>query len=954
LALGGSAIAVSLRLCYSAAAMAKARGPEEWDADLVGRLQVFVDTWRNFQGTEREGAQDFLRKLLDVYDVDPAPGTIFEQHPIRITYKKPEQRGFFEEEGEVRPTAESMDMYLPRICVWEMKSPSERDLAKHHDQILGYWARVRARYMVLCNFHDFWIYDTAGENGQLEPKLRFPLTELPGRGDALLFLRGEDPDLDQRSEKVTAGAARALGRLVRSLIEASKDSDRDRERIAKFVLECVFAMFAEDTELIPPLLFTKAMKEAVDDGAMDAVWRLFDDFARRNGPEKKNRYAPYVNGPLFDLQHPRLSLTADQMHDIYCAAKDYDWQDVRPEIFGSIFEQALNPVERHELGAYFTREADIARVVVPTVVAPWRQRIDAIRTPKDAARVVEQMRAYHVLDPACGCGNFLYIVYREMKRLESALVARWTTAHRNVAKRRADIPPPPARPYFTLDQIHGIEIDPFAAFLARVVMWIGEHLAKRELGLDEPTLPLKNLDQQIRHGDALKLDWPRPDGELAIASNPPYLGVRKMRQELGDEYVEELFARFPKNRAADYVTYWFTRGLEVLREGERAGYVCTNSVAQNESREASIDLVLAKGGTLTDAWKSYPWPGEAAVHVAIVDWVMGPYDGIKMLDGTEVASISPSLTSAIDVTTAPRLPQNEALCFMGVTPGNKEFVLTREQRDEIVGADPGSASVIKSYLIGRDVNREVDQRPTRWIIDFAVMEKDEAEHLSGAMRHVRRHVYPIRKENRREAYARNWWRFVEPRPGLRASTGKVRRVLVIPCVSPHLVVSRQDAAICFDHQLMVVALGTPFHFGLLQSKIHEVWARTRGSTLKGDLRYTNTTIFETFPFPLQADGRYDPRAVPKTDGAGRAAAAAEEFDRLRAEACKERKLGLTKIHNLLRDGKLPELQRASDAMNDAVNACYGFPEGTWRDEGEVLARLLALNATVAGAGSARG
>ncbi len=161
-----------------------------------------------------------------------------------------------------------------------------------------------------------------------------------------------------------------------------------------------------------------------------------------------------------------------------------NWQDVRPEIFGSIFEQALSPVERHELGAHFTRESDLARVVGPTVIDPWRDRIASLRTPKDAERAVEQMRAFHVLDPACGCGNFLYVVYREMKRLESALAAKWTVLERKVAKCRADIRPPPPRPWFTVQQLHGIEINAFAAFLARVVLWIGEHLSKRELGLE--------------------------------------------------------------------------------------------------------------------------------------------------------------------------------------------------------------------------------------------------------------------------------------------------------------------------------------------------------------------------------------------------------------------------------------------------------------------------------------
>jgi len=619
---------------------------------------------------------------------------------------------------------------------------------------------------------------------------------------------------------------------------------------------------------------------------------------------------------------------------------------VRPEIFGSIFEQALDPVLRHELGAHFTREEDILRVVGPTILAPWQQRIVALRTPKDAERAVEAMKAYHVLDPACGCGNFLYVVYREMKRLEAALAHKWVALEHKVAKRRADIRPVPQRPWFTIRQLHGIERNPFAAFLARVVLWIGEHLATAELGLDEETLPLKNLDGNVRCDDALFTDWPRPDGELAIVSNPPYLGVRKLRQELGDEYVEKLFERFPANRAADYVTCWFTKALEVQRPRERAGYVCTNSIAQNESREASIDRVLAAGGTITDAWRSYPWPGDAAVHIGIVNWVMAPYEGVLTLDGSQVASISPGLTATANVTAARHLPENERLCFMGVTPGNSGFVLDAVQRAAILAEDSGSEAVVRPLLVGRDVNREVEQGPTRWIIDFATMEKADAEQHRGAFRHVQRFVYAARQgdtDRKTEAEKKRWWQFVRPRTDLRAAIEGLPEVLVIPRVSPHLIVSRQPAGTCFDGALMVVALADPYHFGILQSRIHATWARARGSTLKGDLRYTNTTIFETFPFPPLADGTYAPRVRPQTPEADRVAATAETFDRLRREACRQRDLGLTKIHNDLEAGGPPELRAAYDAMNDAVDAMYRFPAGTWRDPAATLSRLLDLN-----------
>jgi hypothetical protein len=384
----------------------------------------------------------------------------------------------------------------------------------------------------------------------------------------------------------------------------------------------------------------------------------------------------------------------------------------------------------------------------------------------------------------------------------------------------------------------------------------------------------------------------------------------------------------------------------VLRPGERAGFVCTNSVAQNEGREAAIDPLISRGGTITDAWRSYPWPGEAAVHIAIVNWVMNAYDGIRMLDGREVPSISPSLTETIDVTTARQLKANERLCFMGVTPGNKEFVLTEDQRQAILAEDPKSAPVIRPFLIARDVNREIDQRPTRWIIDFEFMTKDEAEAFPGAMRHVRKYVYPIRSRNRREAYARRWWSFVEPRPGLRFTINGMKHVLAISTVGPHLLVTRQPSGICFDHQLMVVALKDYYHFGVLQSRLHAIWAWARGSTLEERLRYTNTTVFETFPFPLLPDGKYDPRVRPKTPEADRLAEAAEAFDRLRGEKCRERGEGLTKIHNGLEAGEHDELRAAYDAMNDALDVCYGFPAGTWRDQGAALAALLDLNATL--------
>ncbi len=711
-------------------------------------------------------------------------------------------------------------------------------------------------------------------------------------------------DLD-RPERATLELASRLGRLIREVVAAATDKPAAREQVTRLVLESVLAMFAGHVELLPL------------------------------GP-------PAVSGG-----GPRLILSPAQVRVLADAARDFQWEDIRPEILGSIFEQALDPEQRHELGAHFTREADIARVVGPSVVAPWQALIAAIRTPADAEQAIARMQAFHVLDPACGCGNFLYVVYRAMKRLEAALADRWTKLH-------ADITPPPPGPWFTVQQLHGIEIDGLAASVARVVLAIAEQLVSRELGLPAPTRPVGAHDSTIRHADALVVDWPRPAGELAIVGNPPFLGVRKLRRAFGDPRALQLFARYPGNRGADYATYWFTRALELLRPGERAGYVCTNSIAQNEGRAASIDRVLARGGTITDAWRSYPWPGQAAVHIAIVNWVMSPWPGPRTLEGRVVPAISPGLTEAVDVTTARHLRGNEGLCFMGVTSGNEGFVLTNEQRAELLRADPRSAPVIRPLLIGRDVSRDPEQRPTRHIIDFAAMDEPEAQTYAGAFRHLLRHVYAKKRsgsERKTDAEKLRWWQFVRPRPRMRAAIAALPCVLVIPCVAPHLVVSRQARATCFDHQLMVVALHEYYHFGILQSQLHAIWARARGSTLKGDLRYTNTTIFETFPFPPLSAARYVPGARPPGSKADRVAETAETFDRTRAAACKQQGLGLTRVHNQLHDqrapGSLSPLQSAHDALNDAVTDCYDFPAGVWRDERETLRLLLQLNHRIA-------
>ncbi|MBL8975373.1 MAG: N-6 DNA methylase [Myxococcales bacterium] len=632
---------------------------------------------------------------------------------------------------------------------------------------------------------------------------------------------------------------------------------------------------------------------------------------------------------LFQL-HPVLAelapaepLAPELQHELQRLARELPPRLELPDL-GALFTAALDPAARHRQGAHFTREQAILRVLGPTIVSPWRHRLALLRSPADHAHARADLCSYTVLDPACGCGDLLHAALRALLAIEAEL------------RQHAPHPAPPG-PWFTLPQLHGIERDPLAAALARASLQLADQRAR-------PHAP--RLAPTILTADALLAPWPRPAGALAIVGNPPYLGVRKLRRELGDAAVARLHAAFPNNRAADYATHWFTRARHTLRPGERAGYVCTKSITQNASRAASLAPLLAAGDTITDAWRAHPWAGEAAVDVAIVNWICGPAPGPHQLDGRPVARISASLDD-LDLASARTLTRNLGLCFMGVTPGNDGFILTPQQRDRILADDPASAAVIRPFLIGRDLSRDPQQRPTRHIIDLATRSLAEAKRFPGALHHLESAVRPARAHNPREAAMTHWWQFWRPAPQLRRALASCREVLALPCVAPHLLITRQPADLCFDHQVMVLTLADPYHLGVLQSRFHALWARARGSSHAARPRYTATSVFTSFPFPRHPDGRHAPRERPPGPHAERVAAAATALERLRRDLCRADNIGLTQLHNQLAAGERPSLRAALDQLERAVTDCYGFPAEIWRDDAASLRELLALNLRLA-------
>jgi hypothetical protein len=429
------------------------------------------------------------------------------------------------------------------------------------------------------------------------------------------------------------------------------------------------------------------------------------------------------------------------------------------------------------------------------------------------------------------------------------------------------------------------------------------------------------------------LEWPRAD---AIIGNPPYHGASNMRSSLGDDYIEWLKSEFGIG-VKDYCVYWFRKAHEHLAPGGRAGLVGTNSISQNFGRGVSLDYIVARGGVIRHAVSTQDWSGEAAVDVSIVNWVKSPATkGDAVLDGVLVTGITTSLrpSDQADVATASRLVPNRGLSFEGVKPGGRGFVLSREEALGVLHlSDADYSRVVRPYVVGDDIAKDPRQAPTRWIIDFATMSLEEAERFPVALAIVRERVKPVRDHNRRAARRERWWLFSEPVPAMRVALAPLDRYLASNVQGKRLLFAWYAPLVCASNLTKVFALARDSDFGVLSSTIHERWARAQSSTLEDRFRYTPTSAFETFPWPLG-----DLTEVGEI---------AQRLYARRSEICLEREIGLTKLYNEVDDGAYRDLAELHDELDEAVAAAYGWPSSAAHDPQVSNRLLLELNRAIA-------
>lgn len=926
----------------------------------VERLQEFVEYGRSLAGDEKGEAQVFCDRLFRGFG-----HAGYKEAGAQLEFRVA-RRG----QG-TRDTTSFADLVWPGRVLIEMKKRGAK-LQQHFQQAFDYWLHIvpdRPRYMVLCNFSEFWIYDL---NKQIyDPVDRVDLEDLPKRYTALNFLfpDGPEPLFDNDREAVTREAANGVASVFNSLVTRV-----ERPVAQRFILQIVVAMFAEDMDLLPSGMVQRLIQDSQE--GRGTSYDLFGGlFRQMNSPEPARgglfREVPYFNGGLYAIIEP-IELEPGELRLILDAAK-MDWSTVNPAIFGTLFQGSMDAEHRHAYGAHYTAEADILRVVQPTIVRPWMERIDAARSVKSLLDLRSQLFQYMVLDPACGSGNFLYVSYRELVRIEIALLLRL----RELLTAREFKRQVKALSLIGPKQFYGIDRDGFGIELAKVTLLLAKKLALDEaaealerqqidLELGDQAIPLDNLDANFHCGDALFVPWPAAN---AIVGNPPYQSKNKKSAELGRAYVNRLRQAYPDIPGrADYCVYWFRKAHDHLQPNQRAGLVGTNTIRQNYSRKGGLEYIVATGGTITEAVSSQVWSGDAVVHVSIVNWIKGEAPGKKRLSQqlgdqldspwkvTEVDSINAALSFGTDVTGAVRLEvcARAGGCYQGQTHQQEGFLLSREDAVSVLRSMPSASEVLFPFLIGTELIGREDSLPQRYVIDFGDLDQLQARRFGPLFERVERLVLPERqrkaaKEKTQNDEARRddaegktakdhahalqyWWRLFRGRREMLRAIARLQRYIVCVRVTKRPIFEFVDPAIHPNDSLMVFPYCDDYSFGILQSGIHWEWFTNQCSTMKGDPRYTSNTVFDTFPWPQS----------PTAEQVNEVAACARRLRSLRRSLIAQHGLTLRTLYRTLELPGQHPLKDAHAKLDDAVQAAYGK-----RPSQDTLAFLLALNGALA-------
>lgn len=932
----------------------------------------FIAKWQA-GGDERRDAQPFFEDLCRLIG-HPTPREA-----------DPDHTWFTYEYGATKTSGGEgwADVWKKGYFGWEAKG-THRSLDKAYEQLKMYADALQNPPLLVVSDLQTIVVHTNFTN-TVKKVYRFTVDQLDDFGTRqILEAVFKNPEALRPGTTRTAITKVAAEKFT-ALAEALRARGHEPREAAHFLNRLLFCMFAEDIGLLPGKLFEKMI--STSQGNPDVFEKRSRElFAAMNtGGDVAFENIEWFNGGLFE-DDATIRLESDELKLLLDACR-LDWSEIEPSIFGTLFERGLDPSKRSQLGAHYTDPETIMKIVRPVVIEPWLREweqekaalesmLGKSKTKTKVARPIanrfnqflDRLRHFTVLDPACGSGNFLYLALRALKDIEKRVLIEGEGL--GLGRQFPAIGP---------KNVKGIELNTYAAELARITIWIGEIQWMIQNGYGANRNPILQPLQQIENrdavlaGDGRPAEW--PDANVVIG-NPPFIGDKKMLRELGDDYTESLRKAYAGRvpGGADFVCYWFEKANEAIKSGSLmgAGLVATNSIRGGKNRDVLSHAT--RDGRIFSAWSDEGWVNEgAAVRVSLVcfEGKSGDMHSKQAhLDGAAVTTIHADLTATtgsvgIDLTRATQLSQNRSLAFQGsvkVGAFDIEATIARAWLVQPNAYNVPNSDVLRPLRNARDLTT---RSRGAWIVDFGSLPMEEAARYELPYEHVERKVRPLRESNRDKSRRENWWLHGRVGTEIRAAVIGLPRVIVTPRVAKHRMFVWLSPRIYCDDATVTIARDDDTTFGVLHSYIHELWSLRMGTSLEDRPRYTPTTCFETFPFPeglspnvAARDYVGDPRSIAIAHAAQALVDARDRWlnppdwvdripdvvagypDRIVAKPGHEadlKKRTLTNLYNA-RPTWLANLHRDLDV---AVAEAYGWDWPLTDDE--ILQRLFALN-----------
>ncbi len=840
----------------------------------------FSEEWKG-KGYEKGQTQTFYDEFFAIFGVPRKQVAVYEQ---RVKALDTSRTGGF------------IDLFWPGTLIVEQKSAG-RDLTRAMSQALDYYDWLpevqRPRYMMVCDFQRFELLDL-----ETRREWKFPLADLKRHVEAFGFIIGVQPRLFRNQSPVNRKASELMGRLHNALA-ADGYTGHNLERL---LVRLLFILFADDTGIFErkdqflTLLEQRTGADGRDLGRwLGELFQVLD-----TPPEKRQRGLdadlaefPYINGELF---RERIDMPAfdNAMRDMLLDASMFNWGEVSPAIFGSLFESVIDKVTRRKQGAHYTPEQAILKVIEPLFLDDLRAEFDRLKALKSGRE--RALRAFHerlgaltFFDPACGAGNFLVVAYRELRELERELLKELLTIDGKV-ELVTDVA---MLSRLNVDRFFGIEVDEFPAMIAQVALWMTDHIANTRLAEDfgqhYARIPLVTAPG-IRHADALELDWNAvlPAERCSfVFGNPPFVGA-KYQTEAQRAQVRRLAALPGSGGTLDYVAAWFIKAARYVSAGEaRIGFVSTNSIVQGEQVAQLWPVLFKAGAEIAFAHRTFVWPGRAAVHCVIVGLAQrGDEPAEKRLFSYADAKGEPTETrhSALtaylfDAKEADRhlvvkeesRPINSAEKLKtGVQMiDNGIYTFDNAERARFLTEEPGAEPLFRRFVGGDEYINGFH----RWILYLADATPTQLRQLP----HVRQRVSAVR-EYRSGSSRPSTIRMADEPMRLGVDERLTSDYLVIPNTSSerreYVPIGWLGPNVIANQKLRILPDATTWQFGVLTSRMHMAWMRQITGRMKSDYMYSVGVVYNTFPWPdatpaqraqieALAQAVLDARALPK-------------------------------------------------------------------------------------------